>query len=80
MMNIHIVTDNPFKWNSTTPVKIQSNSYVLINKGLPILKPFMLFLRGLVATSTIQTLTGIEQTFDPSLLSEGVKCATQGCK
>ncbi|CAD7084112.1 unnamed protein product [Hermetia illucens] len=75
----HMVTRDPFNWKTIMPISLTSTSnFTLVH--MPVFRPFILFLRGMVPTSTQKTINGEHHTFDSSLLSEGANCGTQGMR
>lgn len=71
---------------STVMVHDQSwriqNEFTISDTRQPPFTPFVIYFRGMEKTSSDTIMKGGVKSwqFDLSRLSEGIKCATQGCK
>lgn len=61
--------------------RVQNEFIVSVDRRPPF-EPVMLFFRGMEKTGSDTRMKGgaVNYSFEMSKLSEGIKCATQGCK
>lgn len=58
------------------------NEFIVSDTKRPPFEPIMLYFRGMEKTGSESKVKGgtASYQYDMSLLSDGIKCATQGCK
>ncbi|XP_055381057.1 uncharacterized protein LOC129611775 [Condylostylus longicornis] len=77
-ININMARKNPPEWFAQFPLDTTQKQFLLIQDRI-IFEPFMLYLRTIVLTGYKKFNSGKEEKHvEPSLMSEGVSCATQG--
>lgn len=72
IINFYFARDRPYSWASAFKDDVMNTS-IEINQSLSPLKPYTLFLRGGI-TADLSSFVHLTK------LSNGIKCATQGCK
>lgn len=77
----YMASKQPRTWTTSFDLKLLGNEFIVMDKSRPPYTPIMLYLRGMERTGFDTKSKGsINNHYAMSMLSEGIKCATQGCK